>query len=57
MNKKKTWIDPPEGWRYGFPRVFDWNDQYETLSNWFIRNGYPEKDINFALTYSRQWDE
>ena len=49
------WVDPPEGWKYGFPKTFDWNEKYETMSNWFIRNGYPEKHVTLALMYSRYW--
>jgi hypothetical protein len=39
-----VWIDPPEGWRYGFPKVVD-SDTYEnasSLRNLCISLGYPE---------------
>lgn len=38
-------IDPPEGWRYGFPKEDDWNSSKETREEWFIRNGYPQELI------------
>lgn len=49
----KVWIDPPNGWYYGFPQVLD-RDK-ETYEQLLRRSNYPEKDIDFALQYSRQW--
>lgn len=41
-------VDPPEGWRYGFPAPLQ--DDYVAQ----LRNaGYPEKDIPLALRHSR----
>jgi hypothetical protein len=51
----KRYIDPPSGWRYGFPKVLP--DGVTDLSAWFIKNGYPEKDVELALKYSRYWSE
>ena len=57
---KQTMIDPPEGWRYGFPKPL--HDEFYTLgedfdlSRWLINEGYPEKDIELALKYSRYWE-
>lgn len=46
-----TMVDPPSGWRYGFPAPLQ--EDYEQQ----LRNaGYPEKDIEFALSYSRYWE-
>jgi hypothetical protein len=38
-------IDPPEGWRYGFPKAYDKNavDSDEELREWLVQNGYPAK--------------
>jgi hypothetical protein len=52
----KKWIDPPSGWKYGFPRVFDTEkdgDMYE----WLTANGYPEKvrESYGEHFYIRQW--
>lgn len=41
---KVLMIDPPSGWKYGFPKpapkVGDLNDQ------WWIDNGYPEDKLD-----------
>ena len=34
-------VDPSEGWRYGFPKVWD-KVQHPNLTQWLIDNGYPE---------------
>lgn len=54
---QEMWIDPPEGWRYGFPkRVPAGYLKSETLMRmWLQQEGYPEKDISLALNYSRYW--
>ena len=36
--------DPPEGWRYGFPRPYQ-PKEGETLADTLRRDGYPEKLI------------
>ena len=36
------WVDPPEGWRYGFPRLYDPAADGD-MTEWMIRNGYPEQ--------------
>ena len=46
-------VDPPSGWRYGFPAKLDC--EKETYEQLLRRKGYPEKDIDFALQYTRQW--
>jgi len=51
---KKLIVDPPSGWRYGFPKELKPGVNYEDLLR---ESGYPEKDIKFALTYSRSWHE
>lgn len=32
-------IDPPEGWRFGFPKPIP--DDVEDIDMWLIFNGYP----------------
>lgn len=52
------YVDPPEGWRYGFPKVLpnDWQDHYETLHAWMLANGYPEELLaGLSLRYCRIW--
>lgn len=41
-------VDPPEGWRYGFPAPLE--DDYPAQLR---KAGYPEKDIELALKHSR----
>ena len=52
----KRWIDPPSGWRYGFPKL--WNGQ-GNLNDWLIREGYPRKEIELLgeQFYVRQWTD
>ena len=51
-------IDPPEGWRYGFPKPVPAGVlKSETLMRvWLIGKGYPTKDVDLALKYSRYWE-
>lgn len=58
-----TYVDPPEGWRYGFPKPFTFpgsillpGAKEKALRKWFIDNGYPERDIELALNYSRYFE-
>lgn len=52
MVDKKLIVDPPSGWKYGFPCELKPGEDYATL----LRNkGYPEKDIEFAIECSRSW--
>lgn len=52
-------IDPPEGWKYGFPKPlpkdFE-NDKDFNLKNWLLEQGYPKELIGLALKHSRYWD-
>ena len=50
----KTIVDPPGGWRYGFPREIKDGDSYEQLLR---EAGYPAEDIDLALKYSRYWEQ
>ena len=52
----KKWIDPPSGWKYGFPKTFDTEkdgDMYE----WLTAIGYSEKvrESYGEHFYIRQW--
>lgn len=43
-------IDPPSGWKYGFPKqapptLREMNG--DDLNEWLLRNGYPEEEINY----------
>ncbi len=52
--RRRKMIDPPSGWRYGFPKEIKDGESYRKLLE---DSGYPEKDIEFALNYSRSWTE
>lgn len=47
-----TFIDPPDGWRYGFPRELDLYPG-ETVRDWLVRWGYPQEELEFAMKYLR----
>lgn len=34
------WVDPASGWRYGFPAL--WDDEEETIKELLDRHNYPE---------------
>ena len=53
--KKITYIDPPSGWKYGFPKILP-ND-VKDLREWLQENGYPENMTDLAMKYSRFWTE
>jgi hypothetical protein len=55
MSTHKLWIDPPEGWRYGFPAVWD-KEEYPNIKEFLLEKGYPDKDIDFAMKYIRCWE-
>lgn len=51
-------IDPPSGWRYGFPKPMPEDVKgAESLKEWLLEQGYPEKDLDLAVKYSRLWWE
>lgn len=54
MNKMVTWVDPPEGWRYGFPAILEKDEPLEHL---LIKHKYPETLFTLALNHSRYWTE
>lgn len=44
--------DPPDGWRYGFPKVYQPLPN-ETLAETLVRDGYPARDATFGATFCR----
>ena len=47
------WIDPPTGWRYGFPDIYDGKMPFR---NWIESKGYPMKDWDdWAKNHVRVW--
>lgn len=50
----KRMCDPPDGWRYGFPKAIP--DGVD-LKNWLIKEGYPEDKVDkTVLKYCRFWN-
>ncbi len=45
----KIWVDPPSGWQYGFPKVYD-EEVDGPMLEWLKKEGYPEEP-----TYIRSW--
>jgi len=52
--KTVTIVDPPSGWKHGFPKILKSNESYEDVLR---SSGYPESQIPLALQYSRYWTE
>lgn len=60
-------IDPPSGWRYGFPRAYGFKPSMSGLSSealrqereqWFRNNGYPDMLIRDGmLKYCRVFED
>ena len=56
--EKTLIIDPPNGWRYGFPRPVpdSFFDESFDVGDWLVSCGYPAEDVPLALKYSRYWE-
>lgn len=52
---RQYFIDPPSGWRYGFPRRY--SDTDGPLEDFLRHHGYPEDEIDFGLKYLRMWED
>ena len=52
----KVWVDPPEGWRHGFPKIWD-QAEYSNMFSWLNWAGYPkELRKSYGIYfYCRQW--
>jgi hypothetical protein len=51
-----TWVDPPSGWKYGFPKALP-DPAPEDIGEWLILQGYPAKDAHEVTRYIRWWRE
>jgi hypothetical protein len=56
-SNKIKYIDPPSGWKYGFPKQIP--DDVTDVKDWLVKNGYPEFEIKALGDYffCRYWDE
>lgn len=50
----KRWVDPPSGWKYGFPKVWDGEGNF---MKWLVKEGYPQREIDSLgdCFYVREW--
>lgn len=44
-------IDPPGGWRYGFPKKYSKEDG--DIGEFLVKHGYPREEVDFALRHLR----
>ena len=51
IKSNKIWVDPPEGWKFGFPAIYDPGNDGQ-MSDWIISKGYP---IQIIKEYGEQW--
>jgi len=47
-------IDPPSGWKYGFPCLYNESADGD-MRDFLLSKGYPERDVDFALEHMRMW--
>lgn len=56
IDPDRLMIDPPEGWRYGFPKRIPREHQGRVVE-WLIENGYPESLTKEKWFHYRYWNE
>lgn len=56
--KTVTYIDPPSGWKYGFPMQVP-DPKPEDMLKWLVEQGYPQKEIDACGEhfYCRWWNK
>lgn len=57
---KVMMIDPPAGWKYGFPKPLPKKfDTWEESQAWLISEGYPQSEIDACGDhfYCRYWEQ
>jgi hypothetical protein len=54
---KVTYIDPPMGWKFGFPKILP--KGVEITNEWFVEQGYPQNVIDAHGKYFcwRTWEQ
>ena len=55
MKKTVRMIDPPSGWKYGFPKPIP--EDVVNVLEWLVKEGYPKKEIASygEHFYCRHW--
>ena len=57
MKKKQiTYVDPPSGHKWNFPKPLP-EPKPADMRSWLVENGYPEREVDFALKHCRMWIE
>jgi hypothetical protein len=58
MKKEVMMIDPPSGWKYGFPKPLTEDAEGRNLE-WLVEQGYPQKEIDACGKhfYCRYWKQ
>lgn len=49
-----TYVDPPSGWRYGFPKVLP--KEVTDVKKWLVEQGYPKSLTEAEWFYCRYWE-
>ena len=49
----ETYIDPPNGWKYGFPKPYSGS----STTDFLLANGYPEQELKNDLGHTRFFDQ
>ena len=55
---KQLMIDPPSGWKYGFPKPIPEDRRKDSLV-WLVEQGYPQEEIDALgeYFYCRYWEQ
>lgn len=55
---KRHMIDPPGGWKYGFPKEVP-NPTPSDMMAWLVSEGYPKEEMDKMGEhfYCRHWEE
>ena len=55
---KVLMVDPPAGWKYGFPKPCP-EDRKNDMATWMVEEGYPQAEMDSygEHFYCRYWEE
>lgn len=58
IKSQKVWVDPPSGWKFGFPKIYDKSVDNPDMNAWMIEQGYPKKVMESCgnYFYVRMWE-
>ena len=59
MKRIVTMVDPPSGWKYGFPKELPDSAKGDAFFSWLVSEGYPQSEIDNMGEhfYSRYWEQ